>query len=150
MTLYEGIATLFGVGRARVAPGTVASLLALALAWPIALAGGRYGLLAAGLVASALGTWACERYARETRRDDPSECVIDELAGQWIACVFAPLSPRAFVLAFVLFRAFDIAKPWPISRLENLPGGIGIMADDLAAGLIGGAIIAGLAYAGLV
>ncbi len=150
MKLSEAIATLCGIGRARIAPGTVASLAALALAWPIALAGGHYGLAVAAAVASVLGTWGCERYARETGRDDPSECVVDELAGQWIACAFAPVSLWAFALAFVLFRALDIAKPWPISRLEDIPGGIGIMADDLAAGLIAGGIIAALAHAGLV
>ena len=80
-------------------------------------------------------------YARECGSGDPSECVIDEVAGQWIACAFAPLSLWGFVLAFVLFRYFDIRKPWPISRLEKLNGGLGIMADDVAAGAIAGLIV---------
>jgi phosphatidylglycerophosphatase A len=158
MKAYEAIATLGGLGRVRVAPGTVASLAALVPAFLIAWLGGRFALLAAGLLANAVGAWACEHYARETGRDDPSECVVDELAGQWIACAFVPLSPHSiaplslegFALAFLLFRAFDITKPWPISRLEHLPGGFGIMADDLAAGLLAGAIIAMLAHAGIV
>lgn len=158
MKLSEAIATLGGIGRARVAPGTVASFVAVVLALPLAAIGGRFLLLAAGLVANAFGAWACEHYAAEKGVKDPPECVVDELAGQWIACAFVPLAARSvmplslvgLVLAFVLFRALDILKPWPISALEKLPGGFGIMADDLAAGLAAGVLIAVLAHAGLV
>jgi phosphatidylglycerophosphatase A len=148
--LSEAIATVFGIGRAPFAPGTVMSIVALFLAWPIAVFGGRFPLLMAGIAISAIGTWACEHYARDTRQADPSEAVVDELAGQWIACAFAPVSLLAFALAFVLFRIFDILKPWPISRLEKLPGGIGIMADDLGAALAAGVIIAICAHLRLV
>jgi phosphatidylglycerophosphatase A len=150
MKLSHALATLFGIGRIDVAPGTVASLVATLAAWPIALWGGRIALLLASIAASAIGAWASEHYARDTREADPSACVIDELAGQWIVCAFAPLSIFAYALAFILFRVFDILKPWPIGRLEHLPGGLGIMADDWGAALIAGAIIAGLAHAGLV
>ena len=150
MKASEAIATLLGLGRVSAAPGTLASVVALILAWPIALYSGRFGLLAAGIAVSAIGAWASEHYARDTKQADPSECVVDELAGQWIACAFAPISFLAFLLAFVLFRVFDILKPWPISRLEKLPGGVGIMADDLAAAVAAGAIIAILAHARVV
>ncbi len=153
MTLIDNIVTLFGIGRARTAPGTLASLAALPPAWLIAWGGGGWNgrgfLLLAGLAAFAIGTWASDVYAREKGRKDPSECVIDELAGQWIACAFAPLNIWAYLLAFILFRAFDIAKPWPISRAERLPGGLGIMADDVVAGLAAAAVIAVLAHAGI-
>jgi phosphatidylglycerophosphatase A len=148
--IADSIATLFGIGRVRTAPGTVASAVALLLAVAIVFAGGRVALVFAWFAVNAAGAWASEHYARETGRDDPSECVIDEVAGQWIACAFAPFSLVGFLLAFALFRFFDIVKPWPISLLERLPGGIGIMADDLAAGLAAGAIIAILTHAGLV
>jgi phosphatidylglycerophosphatase A len=150
MKLSAAIATVFGIGRIPVAPGTVASVVALILAWPIVIYGGRFGLLAAGIAASAIGAWAGEHYANDTKQADPSECVIDEVAGQWIACAFAPVSFLAFLLAFVLFRIFDILKPWPISRLERLPGGVGIMADDIAAAVAAGAIIAILAHLRIV
>jgi phosphatidylglycerophosphatase A len=150
MKLSAAIATVFGIGRVPVAPGTVASAVALVLAWPIVLYGGRFGLLAAGLAASAIGAWAGEHYANDTKQADPSECVIDEVAGQWIACAFAPVSFLAFLLAFILFRIFDILKPWPISKLEKLPGGVGIMADDIAAAVAAGAIIAILAHLRIV
>jgi phosphatidylglycerophosphatase A len=149
-TLARNIATLWGLGRARYAPGTVASVAALPLAWAIALLGGRVSLLVAAIAALAIGAWASEIYARETNNSDPSECVIDELAGQWIACAFAPLSLLAYALAFFLFRVFDITKPWPIRRIERLHGGIGIMFDDVAAALLAGAIIAVLAHLDLV
>jgi phosphatidylglycerophosphatase A len=96
---------------------------------------------------------------RETGRIDPSECVIDELAGQWLACAFAllsfggllpanHLSLPAFGLAFVLFRLFDIWKPWPVSWAENsLKGGLGVMMDDIVAGLMAGVLVALARYA---
>jgi phosphatidylglycerophosphatase A len=150
MKVSTAIATLFGIGRAPVAPGTVASVVAVLLAWPIALYGGRAALLVAGIAASAIGAWAGDHYARDTKQTDPSECVVDELAGQWIVCAFAPVNFLAFLLAFVLFRLFDIFKPWPISRLERLPGGLGIMADDLGAALAAALIVAICAHARIV
>jgi phosphatidylglycerophosphatase A len=148
------IATLFGIGRVRTAPGTVASLVGLPLAWIIAAEGSRAVLLLAAVLAAALGGWACEHYVRETGNTDPSECVVDELAGQWLACAFCPLQLwhglPAYALAFVLFRILDIAKPWPISAAEKLHGGLGVMADDLLAGLIAGLLVAVAAHAGLV
>ncbi len=151
--IYTAIATVFGVGRFPVAPGTIASVIALPLAWLIATAGGNWGrlwLLMAAIFVNALGCWACELYSNETKVKDPSECVIDEVAGQWIACAFAPTSLFAYAIAFILFRLFDILKPWPASAAERLPGGLGIMADDVVAGLMAGVIIAVLAHLRLV
>jgi phosphatidylglycerophosphatase A len=150
VNLPRGIATLGGIGYARYAPGTVGSLVALAPAWLIAYGAGRFALLLAAILALAIGAWASELYTAETRRADPSECVVDELAGQWIACAFAPVSLPGFALAFVLFRVFDIWKPWPIRAVEHWHGGIGVMADDVLAALIAGAILVGLTYAGLI
>jgi len=143
------MATLFGIGRAP-APGTVASLAALPFAFGIHYVGGGWLLFASAIGATALGIWACEIYARETGIKDPSECVIDELAGQWFACAFAPLSLYGFALAFLLFRIFDIAKPWPISAAERQPGGLGIVLDDVIAGLFAGVLVAAARYAGIV
>lgn len=151
--IYTAIATVFGIGRLPFGPGTAASIVALPVAWLIATAGGSWGrfwLLMAAIFVNALGCWACELYAHETQKKDPSECVIDEVAGQWIACAFAPTSLYAYAVAFVLFRLFDIMKPWPASAAERLPGGLGIMADDVVAGLMAAAIIAILAHLGLL
>lgn len=146
----RAISTLFGVGYVRYAPGTVASLVALPFAWGIATEGARFVLLLAGILALAIGAWASELYAHQTRTFDPRECVIDELAGQWIACAFAPTTLLGFTLAFVLFRIFDITKPWPIRHVEQLHGGLGIMADDAVAALMAGAILVVLSHVGLI
>jgi phosphatidylglycerophosphatase A len=150
MTLYEQTATLFGIGRAPAAPGTVASLAALPLAWAIKYFTGDWIFLAIIVVVSIAAVHVCEIYARETGITDPSECVIDELAGQWLACLVAPLSLAGFGLAFVLFRAFDIAKPWPIARFERAPGGLGIVLDDIVAGALAGAIVGVVRLIGLI
>ena len=100
----------------------------------------------AAIIAFAVGAWASELYVARTKANDPCECVVDELAGQWIACAFAPVSLAGYVLAFVLFRLFDIWKPWPIRHVERLHGGLGIMADDVVAALMAGAILAVLAH----
>jgi phosphatidylglycerophosphatase A len=150
MTTDSALATLFGIGRAPVTPGTVASAVALVLAWPLVQSGGRIALAGGTVLATVAGVRACSVYARRSGVKDPSECVIDELAGQWLACACAPFSLRGFLAAFVLFRLFDIWKPGPIRSLEKLPGGAGIMADDLAAGLLAGILVAAAAWAGLV
>ena len=149
MTKAAAISTLFGLGRVSKAPGTVASLAALPFAALISLGLGPFFLLFAGLAVFALGSWSCGVYARETGNGDPSECVIDEVSGQWIACAFAPFSLVSFILAFALFRLFDIWKPWPISWGEKFPGGFGIMADDVIAGAIAGLLTAVAAAYGI-
>jgi phosphatidylglycerophosphatase A len=143
-------ATVFGIGRSPVAPGTAASFMALPFAWIAMSWGGTVALLSLCFAVSAIGVYACDVYAKQKGSHDPSECVIDEVAGQCLACALAPLSVSGFALAFLLFRLFDISKLWPISAAERLPGGLGIMADDLVAGLIAGTIVAVFAAAGFV
>ncbi|HEX4160751.1 MAG TPA: phosphatidylglycerophosphatase A [Rhizomicrobium sp.] len=141
MSPAAAIVTLCGLGRVRPAPGTVASLVAAIAAFGVAMIGGRISVLLVGIFAMAFGSWAAEHYARESGHPDPSECVIDEVAGQFLACAFAPRTLLGFTLAFLLFRALDIFKPWPISLAERLPGGLGIVADDVVAGVIAGLVI---------
>ena len=143
------IATLGGVGRVGRAPGTIASALSLVPAYLIVRYFGGSVLFLAIFAAIAIGTWACDVYARESGSPDPSECVVDELAGQWLACALAPLSLSGFLFAFVAFRLFDIVKPWPVSAAERLGGGVGIMCDDLLAGLFAGLVVAVAAAVGL-
>jgi len=150
MKLASTISTLFGIGYAPTAPGTVASLAALPLAWILSWIGGPWWLGIAAVAASAIGIWACHIHVRETGKTDPSECVIDELAGQWIACLAAPLSLPGYAVAFAAFRLFDIAKPWPISAAERAPGGWGVMVDDIVAGIFAGLIVAVLRWTGLI
>ena len=144
------IATLGGLGRVAFAPGTVASAASLLPAWLLARYAGASILLVAIFGVIAIGTWACDVYARDIGSTDPSECVVDELAGQFVACALVPTSLLAFLLAFLVFRLFDIVKPWPVSSAERLAGGAGIMTDDLLAGLFAGLIVAVVAAMGLV
>jgi phosphatidylglycerophosphatase A len=128
------LATVAGAGYAPFAPGTVGSLVGvlvylLVQSWP---AGSQAALLAALTV---LGVWASFAAESHFRRHDPGEVVIDEVAGQFLTLAATAASGWGVALGFVLFRAMDIAKPWPARRFERLPGGYGIMADDLMAGV---------------
>ncbi|MEX2262522.1 MAG: phosphatidylglycerophosphatase A [Bryobacteraceae bacterium] len=132
------IATWFGCGYSPVAPGTAGALAALLIAWPLADLTGWHPLWLAvvSLAAMPVSVWASTITARKMARKDPGVVVVDEVLGQWMALSGAAvLSARAWVLAFLLFRLFDIWKPWPIRRLEALPEGWGIVADDIAAGI---------------
>jgi phosphatidylglycerophosphatase A len=136
------IGTFFGAGLLKPGPGTYGSIAALLL-WfatahmihptPFALA---LGTAAAALAATLIGIPAATIVARECGREDPGLVVIDEVAGQLFALVFLPVDWPHAALALLLFRLFDILKPPPIAQLERLHGGVGIMLDDVAAGII--------------
>lgn len=123
------IATWFGCGYFPKGPGTVGSLAALLLVWLGVPAG--IGALLLFLPA----VWASGVVSKEFG-DDPQIVVVDEVIGQWIAAAFVPVALVPLTLAFLLFRLFDITKPWPIRRLERLHGGWGIIMDDMAAGVL--------------
>lgn len=135
MTLNGFFATLL-VGKSPWAPGTAGSLLAVLLAWPVAAQYGAWALAPAGLAVGLIGIYFAGAYARECGVADPKSCIIDEVAGQWIALSVAPVSPLGFAVAFALFRFFDIRKPWPVDAAERLPGGLGIVADDIVGGIM--------------
>ncbi|MBM3794602.1 MAG: phosphatidylglycerophosphatase A [Acidobacteria bacterium] len=132
------LATWFGCGLAPKAPGTAGSLGGLAAAGAAAywLGWNRAHLMAAPILLTAPAVWAATRVAEMTNDDDPSIVVVDEVLGQWVALWGAlHLTPFSVALAFGLFRLFDIWKPFPVRQLEQLAGGVGIVADDLAAGV---------------
>lgn len=135
------IVTWFGTGFLPKAPGTWGSLAALPLAWVVTERFGPIATAALGLALAVIGVFAANAYLRHRRAKDPPEIVIDEVAAQLIAVAPAGLDPLAFGLAFVLFRILDIMKPWPIRALERLEGGLGVMADDIAAGLCTAALV---------
>lgn len=137
------IATWFGTGLLRPAPGTWGAFTAIPVAWVLNQVGGTSLFFAAIIGAIALGIWAATEYEKASQGTDPASVVIDEVVGQWIALLFIPFfSLKWMLVAFVLFRIFDIIKPWPVDWAEkNFAGGLGIMADDMVAGLISGALI---------
>ena len=125
----------FGTGLSPVAPGTVGSLVGVLFAW-LTLDLGLPLQLAVAAALSVSGIWICGESARRIGVHDHGGIVWDEIAGMYITLLVAPPTITAWILGFLLFRAFDIAKPWPIRDLDHrLGGGLGIMLDDLAAAL---------------
>jgi phosphatidylglycerophosphatase A len=146
------ISTWFGSGFFPIAPGTAGSLVAVPMAWLVLYVSGPYGsgvLFLATLLVFGLGVWASEIYSRRAGVTDPKEVVVDEVAGQWLALIFAvPGNLWMFAVGFVLFRIFDIWKPWPANWADkHLAGGWGIMLDDIVAGIYAAAIGYGLLVA---
>ncbi|MEJ6394883.1 phosphatidylglycerophosphatase A [Gymnodinialimonas sp. 2305UL16-5] len=146
------IATFGGVGLLRPAPGTWGSLVALGLGILIHMAGGFLALLLCSIAVTVIGYWAVAQEIGDSK-EDPSEFVIDEVAGQWVA--LWPVSLGAamtgssilalypgLIVAFLAFRALDILKPGPIGWADRQPGALGIMADDVIAGWLAAMIVA--------
>ena len=132
---WLAIATMGRIGKTRPAPGTLGSAAALLPAVGLVMAGG-WVLELATVLACILGVKAANVYEAYSGKKDASEIVIDELAGQWIALLVVPFDWRWWVAAFILFRLFDVTKPGPVKMAEGLPGGIGVMADDIVAGVL--------------
>jgi phosphatidylglycerophosphatase A len=125
----------FGTGLSPFAPGTVGSLVGVLFAW-LTLDLGLPLQLGIAAAISLSGIWICGESARRIGVHDHGGIVWDEIAGMYITLLAAPPTVAGWILGFVLFRAFDIAKPWPIRDLDHrLGGGAGIMLDDLAAAL---------------
>jgi phosphatidylglycerophosphatase A len=128
------IATGLGSGYSPIAPGTAGSAVGLLLFWPL------HQLPAAAQVAAVVilffvGVAASARVARGVGIEDPGIVVVDEVLGMWISLLFLPLTPATAIAGFLLFRILDVFKPWPARQFESLPGGWGIMSDDLMAGI---------------
>lgn len=152
--LAEVFATWFGCGYSPFAPGTFGSLGALLPAmfiahlhhWPPLWFG------ALGFAVIPLAIWSADVTAKARDRKDPGLVVIDEVVGQWITIAgfsgagFNQINWKGWLLAFLLFRAFDIVKPYPARQLEALPGGTGIVADDVMAGIYGAIVLYALGW----
>ena len=136
------LVTGFGSGFLRPAPGTWGSLLALALWWWLLAGLGWPQQLAVIATTIALGTWLTHRVGRRYGVHDDPRIVVDEFAGLWLALLAVPATWPAALAGFVLFRAFDIAKPWPVGWADRrVPGALGVMLDDLIAGAMALAIL---------
>lgn len=148
------VATFFGCGKMKPGPGTWGSVAALLLwtaaAWKMPAEWQSGAALAAAILAVAIGIPAGTHVARASRRKDPSLVVIDEVAGQLITIIAAPLRWKTLLAGLILFRAFDIVKPPPLRRLERFPQGTGIMLDDVGAGLYAWLVLRLLLHFGIV
>jgi phosphatidylglycerophosphatase A len=146
--LVRNIATLFGTGFLKGAPGTWGSLISLLPGFYILEYYGDIFFYHAIVLSFFIGVWAAGEHEKITDGKDNSEIVIDELCGQWIAIIpMLYISPTGnwvadYAAAFILFRIFDIFKPWPIRAIDkNLKGGAGVMLDDVLAGVMAAAIL---------
>ena len=148
------VATFFGVGYLKPGPGTWGSV-ATVLLWAWALswmppASRTWATVIAAAAVTLVGIPAATRTARDYASKDPQFVVIDEVAGQLVALIGVPLTWKTFLAGLILFRVFDIWKPFPIRRLERLSEGTGIVVDDLGAGLYALAVMHLLLHFGLL
>ena len=136
------LATGLGSGLSPFAPGTVGSALALPIWWFAFADLTPLPQLAVVAALTAVAIWVVDRACRAARVGDASAIVLDEFVGQWTALLCAPKSLVALGAAFVLFRAFDIAKPWPVSWADrSLRGGLGVVLDDVVAGVLAALVL---------
>jgi phosphatidylglycerophosphatase A len=132
--MAAAVATGFGAGYSPIAPGTAGSLVGLLLFWPLRGLPASFQLGILALVFFA-GAAAATRVARAAGIEDPGIVVVDEVVGMWTSLLFLPFTLGTAALGFVLFRILDVIKPYPARDLEALPGGWGIMSDDVMAGV---------------
>lgn len=135
------LATFFGAGLAPKGPGTWGTVATIPFA-ALLIWAGPFWHMGITILMLPVAIWASEIYERHSGRKDASEIVIDEVVGFLITMVWLPLTWQSFVAGFVLFRALDIFKPWPISVLnDRVKGGLGVVIDDVAAGLFANIIL---------
>lgn len=136
----------FGSGAAPKAPGTWGTLAAVLIYWPLSQLSPEHYLLML-LVTSVMGIYICGQTARDLGVHDHGSIVWDEFVGFWITMFAAPVGWVWVVVGFVLFRFFDIIKPWPISWIDKkITGGFGIMLDDVIAGVMAALVLQGIAW----
>lgn len=141
------LASWFGCGFISPAPGTWGTIGALPFGMIIISLGGVPALAIATILITTLGLWAAHCFDAEMDGHDSKMIVIDEVAGMWIALLPTALNPLLVILSFVLFRAFDIAKPWPVRVFDREIGGAaGVMGDDLVAGFMAAFCVWGISW----
>lgn len=136
LKISEWIATCFKVGYLPFAPGTWGSVFAILLWWVLLKDLNTYIFGAIIIIFLLIGIVVSNIIIDQSGDHDPSYIIIDELVGQWLALFLIPDGFFNIAISFILFRFFDIIKPWPIRLIEKLPKGLGVMSDDLTAGLI--------------
>jgi phosphatidylglycerophosphatase A len=128
------IATWFGAGTSPIVSGTVGSLAALPFAYAIQITWGSWALFFAAIAMFIIGCWASEQFVKHSGKEDPGEIVVDEVAGQWLLLSVLFPTWQSYLVGFILFRIFDIVKPWPVCVADRkVKGGFGVMLDDMLA-----------------
>jgi len=131
------IATFGPIGRLPLAPGTWGSGVAVLIWWFFLSALNPFIFWAIILLITGLAIWSSDHAERVLDKKDPGVIVIDEVVGQWLTLALVPRQIGYVLIGFVIFRIFDIVKPFPINRSQRLPGGWGIVLDDILAGIYG-------------
>lgn len=140
--LSKLLSTWFYSGLSPIAPGTFGSLAALPFIYALMHYLGAHAVLYFAIAISLIGIFVADNYAKQLKKSDPGSVVIDEVAGQAITLLVAGTNLWLYALGFVLFRLFDITKPWPVSWADQkVKGGLGIMLDDILAGALAGLIL---------
>lgn len=148
---HTWIATWFGSGLMSPAPGTWGTLAAVPFAIIMSIFGGPLLLICAASLAYLIGLKSTQVIEDKTQTHDSSFIVIDEVVGLWITFIAVDLDALHFLAAFLLFRFFDIVKPYPVGWIDkNIKGARGVMLDDVAAGIYAALVLTGLRYAGLL
>ena len=150
MLFHKLISTSLGIGYIGKGAGTVAAV-ACCICWYLAWASGFNPVttIVITIVITLIGVWSSTVVSKIWGKD-PSRVVIDEVAGMCISLLFIPVTLKYVIIALVLFRFFDIAKPLFIKKMENLPGGWGIMLDDVLAGIYANAILQAIIWVKLI
>jgi phosphatidylglycerophosphatase A len=141
------LATMGPTGYIRFAPGTFGSAIGVFLYWLMFYM--RYDMvmqIAVTVIVVAGGIWAASEASRQLQQEDPSQVVVDEVAGQLVTLILTGAEIRGAILGFLLFRVLDIIKPWPAQKIERLHGGLGIVGDDVAVAIYGNLILQGVFY----
>ena len=138
------IATCGHLGYVPVAPGTIGSAAGLVVFYGVRSTGSSGVELAAIIVLFAVGVWSATVAERQLGDVDPAPVVLDEVVGMLMTLAFLPVGATGAIVGFLIFRVLDVVKPWPSSRFERLPGGLGVMADDGMAAVYGNLAMRGL------
>jgi phosphatidylglycerophosphatase A len=148
--LAKLISTLFSLGYSKYFPGTLGSAAAIPFGLIIIIFLGTNFLIFLIFLLFIISYFAVNIYIRDNKSKDPKEVIIDEFIGQLIVLIFVPLSIKGIILGFIIFRFFDISKIYPVSRAEKLEGSLGVLADDIVAGILTSIIIIFLDIFGII
>ena len=149
-SLITFLVTFGYIGNVKYFPGTFGSFAGLLVGAFIIKFTNHNVFLSCFFILTVISIFAVDEYLKSSKNLDPQEVVIDEVLGQWIAIAFIPFNFKSFLIAFILFRFFDISKIFPINKIEKIKGYLGVIGDDLFAGIITAIIILTLTYYGLI
>ena len=138
------------IGKVKYIPGTIGSFAGLLVGAVIIKLTNYNVFMSCFFILTVISIFAVDEYLKSSENLDPQEVVVDEVLGQWIAIAFIPFNFKSFLIAFILFRFFDISKIYPINKIEKIKGYLGVIGDDLFAGIITAIIILTLTYYGLI